>query len=39
MAQNDEEIKDPTSFKEQLKMMCYWLVRLPLMLFDRQRKD
>jgi hypothetical protein len=35
----EDEIKDPASFKEQIKMMIYYIVRLPLMIFDRQRKD
>ena len=37
MYDDDEEIKDPTSTWEQLKMMAYWLVRIPGMFFDRQR--
>jgi hypothetical protein len=35
----NEEILDPTSWKEQFKMLTYWIVRLPLMFFDRRRKD
>ena len=34
-----ESIKDPTSFWEQLKMMTYWIVRIPGMIFDKQRKE
>jgi len=36
MEEKDEEIKD-SSWLDTLKMMAYWLVRIPGMLLDRQR--
>lgn len=34
---DDDEIKDPVSWKEQIKSVIYWLLMWPVMLFDRQR--
>ena len=31
------ESKDPTEWREQIKMMWYYIVRLPWMLWDRKR--
>ena len=31
------ESKDPTEWREQIKMMLYYIVRLPWMLWDRKR--
>jgi hypothetical protein len=33
----EEEIKDVVSIREQLKMMLYYIVRLPWMLWDRRK--
>ena len=37
MYDDDEEIKEIDGWWEQLKMMAYWLVRIPVMFFDRQK--
>lgn len=39
MSDKEDEIKDPTEWKEQFKMMLYYIVRLPFMLFDKDRKN
>ena len=33
----EDDIKDPTALKEQIKMLWYWITRLPSMIFDKQR--
>ena len=33
----EEEIKDVTEWRERLKIMLYYIVRLPWMLWDRKK--
>lgn len=35
---SDEEIKDVSSFWNQLKMILYYIVRLPFLWFDKDRE-
>jgi len=37
MADKDEQIKDPTTWWESLKAAAYFIIRIPGMLFDKQR--
>ena len=37
--EDEEEIKDPSSFWNMLKTTLYWIVRIPMMVLDPHRKD